>query len=549
MDLYNYRPLDSTDSIRILVLKPKTSDDEVSFTLNNETLSKIDRFHALTYCWGSNVKAKRGLCDGETIHVTENLHSALVHLAAAGVFRSDFRRFWIDAVCINQEDDQEKSQQIPVMGKIYTSAYQTIVWLGDGTDGRDDAMQQINNFQRPKENYAIDTKTWDQITNRISPIFKNPRFHPLWVIQEVVLAKQIVVAVGHQVAEIEQLLDTSEVLISSWVYRNSPHLRAANNLTEIMKLRREPLENSNILDLTRKTQYFEMTDRRDGVYGMYGLVDGIDFPVDYHIEYSHADMFADFANWALRKFPDLAALSYARGAGNQYCKCDSPSWAPCFDTERLSRSLLEVSHFDAFGGQRNLAFKVDDKRNLHIAGAFVDTIQSIDLNFPRNVPRSFRDSYPSLLPEIQSYVLKMKTAVFAKCPTFSGARYRKFCEALTLGLDVEGKKVTEKTLHGSDEYVENIHSLRAARVGVVHCIWAFRRCFSVTTNDRSAWAPESHAKPGDRIYIFKGGRIPYIIRPRTDGTYTLVGECWVQGLMHGEALKLPGYKTETITLV
>lgn len=52
----------------------------------------------------------------------------------------------------------------------------------------------------------------------------------------------------------------------------------------------------------------------------------------------------------------------------------------------------------------------------------------------------------------------------------------------------------------------------------------------------------------DRICIFNGGRIPYVMRLRTDGSYTLVGEYWVQGLMEGEALDAPDFKLEEIVL-
>jgi hypothetical protein len=80
--------------------------------------------------------------------------------------------------------------------------------------------------------------------------------------------------------------------------------------------------------------------------------------------------------------------------------------------------------------------------------------------------------------------------------------------------------------------------------------WARSRHLCITTDERFAWAPW-RVKAGDRICIFQGGRIPYVVRLRSDGTgtYTLLGECWIQGLMEGEALRLPGFKMEKIVLV
>jgi hypothetical protein len=67
---------------------------------------------------------------------------------------------------------------------------------------------------------------------------------------------------------------------------------------------------------------------------------------------------------------------------------------------------------------------------------------------------------------------------------------------------------------------------------IVH--WSFARWFGVTTSGRLANVPIS-ASPGDIVCTFLGGSVPCVLRPRADGCYTLVGECYVQGITNDEA--------------
>jgi hypothetical protein len=71
--------------------------------------------------------------------VTVNLHEALSHLRD----RSIERIIWVDAVCINQNDGEEKGQQIQLMAKIYGQASRVLVWLGEAADNSDQALEEI----------------------------------------------------------------------------------------------------------------------------------------------------------------------------------------------------------------------------------------------------------------------------------------------------------------------------------------------------------------------------------------------------------------------
>lgn len=75
--------------------------------------------------------------------VGTNLHAALRQFQSNGEFGS----LWIDAVCINQEDDDEKSYQVRYMRDIYSLAFQTVIWLGVEEDDSELAMDFIEKLE------------------------------------------------------------------------------------------------------------------------------------------------------------------------------------------------------------------------------------------------------------------------------------------------------------------------------------------------------------------------------------------------------------------
>ena len=83
-------------------------------------------YRCLSYVWGSAKDPKTIDVGGWPYPVTRNLHSALEQLRSRGI-REDI---WIDALCINQQDDTEKSSQVAMMGEIYAKADEMLIWLG-----------------------------------------------------------------------------------------------------------------------------------------------------------------------------------------------------------------------------------------------------------------------------------------------------------------------------------------------------------------------------------------------------------------------------------
>jgi hypothetical protein len=229
-DLYVFKPLPTSSSIRVIEWPRElvtTSDLRCSFRVIDLDDPHRPEFTTLSYTWGGwngvqadDVEALDDLfvntiiCEGGLLRVTENAHQALCELR----WRGRACLFWVDAVCINQRDSDERAQQVAMMGRIYASAVRTMVWLGEDDTDAEYLHDVIGKAHRGLENAHMpgdDTmfipldepvdlvRMLDAKHNRVSiksshllTFFARPWFQRLWVIQEVVLAQDIHVICG-----------------------------------------------------------------------------------------------------------------------------------------------------------------------------------------------------------------------------------------------------------------------------------------------------------------------------------------------------------------
>lgn len=125
-----WRDLDP-NNFRLLRVMP--SEDEAAprrCKLCNYSLQTSNKgthlYETLSYAWGILEKPRTISVDGFNIAVTVNLYNALSRL------RDHYfeRVIWADAICINQEDQEEKVAQIQMIPKIYSQAKRVIIYLG-----------------------------------------------------------------------------------------------------------------------------------------------------------------------------------------------------------------------------------------------------------------------------------------------------------------------------------------------------------------------------------------------------------------------------------
>jgi hypothetical protein len=194
-----YSNLKDTDEIRLLYLEPKTSGEIINCALKHARLSNLPKYEALSYMWGpKDVRTEHSISiDNSNFYVRENLWLALQHLR----LETEIRVLWIDAICINQHETQERNHQVSQMGIIFKEAAMVIIWLGDA----DDASTLAFRFISPSEGHAYIIRTDDPATSLegnhklkvIETIFLKDYWRRLWIIQEFLMARDYMLQCGN----------------------------------------------------------------------------------------------------------------------------------------------------------------------------------------------------------------------------------------------------------------------------------------------------------------------------------------------------------------
>ncbi|KAI1132606.1 heterokaryon incompatibility protein-domain-containing protein [Nemania abortiva] len=219
-----YSPLDYTRSeVRFIEIMPSTTNDQwVSCRLKTMELAEDVRYAALSYVWGDANTTDDIVVNGINLPVTANLASALEHIRKNGLPYNKgigkLHHLWVDAICINQDDVQEKNNQVPLMGKLYANASAVLSWLGtpdskqldkalqiihdiapvigatpDGPgDGRSDELTRagfewLNSTLGPSTGF--DARRMSPKWQPLAFLRDSPYWGRVWVIQEMVLAK------------------------------------------------------------------------------------------------------------------------------------------------------------------------------------------------------------------------------------------------------------------------------------------------------------------------------------------------------------------------
>jgi hypothetical protein len=125
-DLYLTPP-----NIRILSIPPAPSDSDKTDPLECDiqvvSLGSLPQYETLSYVWGSDVGQVPIAVSGHRMEISRSLSGALRQLQLP----DRARLLWVDQICIDQQNLEEKADQVRLMSTIYTKCTRCIAWLGE----------------------------------------------------------------------------------------------------------------------------------------------------------------------------------------------------------------------------------------------------------------------------------------------------------------------------------------------------------------------------------------------------------------------------------
>ncbi|KAF7539643.1 hypothetical protein G7054_g1984 [Neopestalotiopsis clavispora] len=590
-DIYTHHKLDlSRQQIRILRLLPGERFQPIQCSLYTAYLSAHPPYEALSYAWGDATDREPIVVENYLCEVTANLARALRRLRKT----DQERHLWVDAICINQADNNEKSHQVNLMKEVYTNAVEGLMWLGEFEENRPsigfaqsaesirnygqlsitensrvisgehaasttlnstiiseaDTIKALSLVRYLSSNEHLDHMVLSELkegTQALSTFMNLAWWHRIWTVQEAILPRKITIICGGILVDWELLASASVNFINHWGRCCNPRttrseddaLRKFNERVDSINWYRNELEAMDILrTLFIFFQNRLATDPRDKVFGLLGL-----FPsemqhlseADYSL--SKHQVYKRITFHRIKETGDLCSLIRVHERKRQRAL---PSWVPDLEA-KIDESTLDLMMrwiwiydlFDAASGtQLDLGNNIVN--DLKLKGACVDEISEI-MEWDSNVDTASVDRFKELVTSVASFEDEYPLG-----DTYESA----FCRTLRRDYyhDPTGDEGREfKRLHQTE-----FKQIRDANDLGYHNESLF------LTQSGLIGVGSPGCRVGDQVYVLYGGKIPFILRPARkrgrQNCYRYVGHAYVHGIMDGEALG-PTVIPEYVTLI
>jgi hypothetical protein len=296
---YQYLSLCSAKAIRVLKILDQNLDNVPCCSLTEVELNLQPSYIALSYTWGSPGKeaTERGVtaerckqifCENGFISVTQNLSD----------FLRDVRRFhrhlleefiWIDAVCINQDNLNERAAQVKIMGDVYMQAKSVVIWLGGAEQTTQLALElmvAIENKEIPLVDARIDNPQplgkflgpladSDDHWNALKLMLQRTWFSRIWILQEFCLAVRFSLLCGQYEISIDKISKAASLGLGFPTSQPGKTISLpGSRMVDILRLKKGMKERSpgNLFNILLYSSTSTATEPKDMVYGVLGMI-------------------------------------------------------------------------------------------------------------------------------------------------------------------------------------------------------------------------------------------------------------------------------------
>lgn len=562
-----YPPLPGPEKgnfIRLVAIEPWPGTVPRRLTLSLLPCIDLDdppEYEALSYTWNDGTAKNQNITVETPVSgLTSNLCSALLRLQD----KNERRLCWIDAICIDQTNVEERNQQVTIMRRIYAQATRVLVWLGDEDETTELAFQKLGRCAYASIEVIGNMRAifdgHEEDLVAITRLLQRHYFSRLWILQEIIAARNVVVMCGGYLMPWKTLHDA--VL---WLHACNLRSSLEDEGSIIMALEAwrselqesSDLDSSNIslLELLSQTRFNEATVDLDRVYSLIGIsreAKDPGFTIDYNKDTE--TVYTETTRLLICSSGNLDVLGLiTRNDG----RATLPSWVPDFRIPYSAGPLQDrnsggEARYDASCGQEVLMSSSTSSSHLKLQGKRVDTIRRQYDPLAEFIDPDYQKFLflPGLLPEmIQKSLGYDPESIYKPTGDSYTQAYLRVLGADLMFSDRVDIFYKMRFFHATMEYMQSKDPKRELTAEIVsewgnHIVVMTRGRLAIETTDGFLGLAPDDTKTGDVICILSGGHVPFVLRPLDDGMWRLVGECYIHGVMDGEAFE--GQKKENL---
>jgi hypothetical protein len=422
---YQYESLPSSNSIRLLELFPGASQDPLVCRLFVVDIQEAPTYAAISYVWGDPEDTVAIEVECKSKAITVNLNDALHRVR----YRTDIRVSWADAICINQEDLQERAQQVGLMGSIFRNAKPVLAWFGPDDGDAEEVFALIRKTNtmfkeqtlrlglknvpelQPEDVVRDDERTWRSLAKMLCREW----FYRCWIVQEICLANFAFALCGNATIDCEEIFKFSRwIILKGEAFGFHFALRTTQVFSMTTNYRQDLQETVGRLgfyDILCRGRDYRASDPRDHVYAFLStpsarLGDAIIAQADY--TKLVPELYTEIAVKIIGLMKNLTLLSRVQHRAVVSLENDFPSWVPLWNQRGVA---IELGEYRCYAAARPetlyetiFSSNVLQVRGLHfdIVDNHSETMEAQHLTAPTQKP--YRNIMARLISLVEQYM-------------------------------------------------------------------------------------------------------------------------------------------------
>ncbi|CAG8962199.1 hypothetical protein HYFRA_00005251 [Hymenoscyphus fraxineus] len=572
---YQYQALQDLE-FRLVKILPKTAEQTVRCEIIHASLIYPPQYAAISYTWGDASDTRKIELNGFPLSIGANLHGALY---AVGEKTGD-TLVWVDALCIDQQNTNEKTIQIPLMAQIYSRADFVAVWLGPEDDDSDAAIDLLRRLHRISEKANHPSRISSLISSQaekgelaaVVSLFEREYWSRLWVVQEIYNAKHIAVYCGSKRTSWQVYQHASKTFrqhkadieyhfpggrrdrrrnthLNKFSYSQVLAFQGPSSLSNI-----EYLDEGSLLDVLRACRNKMASKPQDKLFGILGILPPETRDLFRPDESrSVKDVYMEIVDYLVTTTRSLDVICDAIHFPAHTSSETLPSYVPDWSHIPSVAALGQTYKFSASGNRRSKHQFNERKNKIEFEAIYIDTIgihgiavgtlctladylmafihwRALLLGSIQNESKEVRLSVQGAFCNVLS--LGQIPAQFGDPAEWSAFCYHMFASLLRerlpcLQLDDELLGYSETTTDPSERRESLQTHLGSKMMG---------RCF-FRTEDGMIGMGSGAMIPGDIVVVPLGCSTPVLLREEgTTGEYRFVGDVYLNEYMHGRAV-------------